>query len=45
MASATRNEPVAVLAPPDLAYLRQAALARGGAIAEVVDPNTGQPTR
>ena len=44
VASATRNEPAAVLAPPDLAYLRQAALAPGGAIAEVVDPNTGQPT-
>ena len=31
VASATRNEPAAVLAPPDLADLRQAALARGGA--------------
>src|SRR5690242_8222049 len=44
VASATRNEPDAVLARPDLAYLRQTALAPGGAIAEVVDPNTGQPT-
>ena len=44
VASATRNEPLAVLAPPDLADLRRDALARGGAIAEVVNPNTGQPT-
>jgi outer membrane protein OmpA-like peptidoglycan-associated protein len=44
VASATKNEPTPVLARPDLAYLRQAALAPGGAIAEVVDPNTGQPT-
>jgi outer membrane protein OmpA-like peptidoglycan-associated protein len=44
VASATRNEPAAMLAPPDLAYMRQEALARGGAIADVVDPNTGQPT-
>jgi flagellar motor protein MotB len=44
VASATRNEPAAVLASPDLATLRQAALAEGGAIAEIVDTNTGQPT-
>jgi outer membrane protein OmpA-like peptidoglycan-associated protein len=44
VASATRNEPAAALAPPDLADLRQAALTGGGAIAYVVDPNTGQPT-
>jgi len=43
VASATRNEPAPVLAAPDLAELRQAALGRGGAIAYVVDPNTGQP--
>ena len=43
VASATRNEPAAVLAPPDLADLRQAALAGGGALAYVVDPDTGQP--
>lgn len=44
VASAARNEPAAVLAPPDLADLRQAALASGGATAYVVEPNTGQPT-
>jgi outer membrane protein OmpA-like peptidoglycan-associated protein len=44
VASATSNEPAAVLAPPDLADLRQAALSRAGAIAYVVNPNTGQPT-
>lgn len=43
VASATRNEPAAVLAPPDLADLRQAALAGAGALAYVVDPDTGQP--
>lgn len=42
-ASATRNEPAAVLAQPDLADLRQVAVASGGATAYVVDPNTGQP--
>lgn len=44
VASATRNEPAAVLASSDLADLRRAALTRGGAIAYVVDTNTGQPT-
>jgi outer membrane protein OmpA-like peptidoglycan-associated protein len=44
VASATKNEPAAVLAAPDLTRLRQAALTGGGAIADVVDPNTGQPT-
>jgi|HubBroStandDraft_5_1064220.scaffolds.fasta_scaffold49840_2 outer membrane protein OmpA-like peptidoglycan-associated protein len=43
VASATRNEPAAVLAPPDLADLRQAAVT-SDAIAYVVDTNTGQPT-
>src|SRR5262249_11417545 len=43
VASATRNEPRAVLAPPDEADLRQAAVTGGGVIAYVVDPNTGQP--
>lgn len=42
VASATRNEPAAVLAPPDLALLRQAALSSNGAIADVVNPNSGQ---
>jgi len=42
-ASATRNEPSPVLAAPDLADLRQAAVTSGGAIAYVIDPNTGQP--
>jgi outer membrane protein OmpA-like peptidoglycan-associated protein len=44
VASATRNEPAAVLAAPDLADLRQAAVASGGAIANIVNTNTGQPT-
>ncbi len=43
VASATRNEPAAVLGSSDIADLRQAALTRGGAIAYVVDTNTGQP--
>ena len=43
-ASATRNEPAAVLAAADLMELRRSALSRAGAIAYVVDPNTGQPT-
>jgi outer membrane protein OmpA-like peptidoglycan-associated protein len=41
VASATRNEPAPVLAPPDLASLRRTAA--GGAVADVVDTNTGQP--
>lgn len=44
VASATRNEPAAVLAGPDLTVLRQAATASGGATAYVVNTNTGQPT-
>jgi outer membrane protein OmpA-like peptidoglycan-associated protein len=44
VASATRNEPAAVLAPADLTDLRQAGATSTGAIAYVVDPNTGQPT-
>ena len=43
-ASATRNEPAAVLAPPDVADLRHAALTASGAVAYIVDPDTGQPT-
>ncbi len=45
VASATSNEPAPALAGPDLADLRQAALAKDGAVAYVVDTNTGQPTR
>jgi hypothetical protein len=43
-ASATRNEPAAVLAPPDLAELRLAGASSANAIADVVDPASGQPT-
>lgn len=42
--SATRNEPSPVLAAPDLADLRRDAVTSGGAIAYVINPNTGQPT-
>jgi outer membrane protein OmpA-like peptidoglycan-associated protein len=45
VASATSNEPAPALAASDLADLRQAALANGGAVAYVVDTNTGQPTQ
>ena len=43
VASATRNEPAAVLASVDLALMRRDALSPTGAISYVVDPNTGQP--
>ncbi len=43
VASATSNEPGPVLAPLDLADLRQTALASSSAVAYVVDTNTGQP--
>lgn len=43
VASATRNEPAAVLASADLTQMRQAALTSTGAIAYVVDPSSGQP--
>ena len=41
--SATKNEPDPTLAPSDLAELHKAA-SDGGAVALVVNPNTGQPT-
>jgi outer membrane protein OmpA-like peptidoglycan-associated protein len=44
VASATRNEPAAVLAPADLADLRWAGAHYTDATAYVVDPNTGEPT-
>jgi outer membrane protein OmpA-like peptidoglycan-associated protein len=44
MASATRNEPDPVLAPADLAELREAGDTSTDAIAYVVDPNTGEAT-
>jgi outer membrane protein OmpA-like peptidoglycan-associated protein len=44
VASATRNEPAPVFAPADVADLRQDAVSAGGAVAYVVDTNTGQPT-
>jgi outer membrane protein OmpA-like peptidoglycan-associated protein len=43
VASATRNEPAAELSSPDMAELRQAALTGNGAVAYVVNQNTGQP--
>ena len=42
VASATSNEPAPALAAPDLAGLRQSALTDGGAVAYVVNTNTGQ---
>src|SRR5438105_3071686 len=44
VASATRNEPAAVLTSADLTAVRQAGATNTGAIAYVVDPNSGQPT-
>src|SRR5205807_5379611 len=44
VASATRNEPDAVLTSADLTAVRQAGATNTGAIAYVVDPNSGQPT-
>lgn len=44
VASATENEPGPMLAPSDLAGLQEAATYGGGAVALVVNPNTGQPT-
>lgn len=44
LGSGTRNEPAAVLAPTDLAVLSRAGANSTGAVAYVVDPNTGQPT-
>ncbi|MGE5287133.1 MAG: OmpA family protein [Micromonosporaceae bacterium] len=43
--SGTRNEPAALLAPPDLATLSNAGATSSDAIAYVVDPTTGQPTK
>ena len=43
VASATKNEPAAGLTQSDLAELGQAALSGGGAVAYVVNRNTGQP--
>jgi outer membrane protein OmpA-like peptidoglycan-associated protein len=45
VASATKNEPAAELAPADLADLRQAGEHSTDATAYVMDPNTGQPAR
>ena len=44
LAAADQERAAAVLAPPDLTGLRQRALASGGAVAYILDPNTGQPT-
>jgi outer membrane protein OmpA-like peptidoglycan-associated protein len=44
VASATRNEPAAMLASPDLADLRQAGEHYTDALAYVVNPNTDEPT-
>jgi outer membrane protein OmpA-like peptidoglycan-associated protein len=44
-ASVTMNEPAAVLAPDDSSLLYQAGATSTMAVAYVVDPNTGQPTR
>ena len=42
--SGTRNEPAAVLAPPDLTALSHAVATSSDATAYVVNPSTGQPT-